>query len=114
MSNEFHSLEESLKKFLMDPKNDPDGSPSANLYKYNNLKVYMSSSQSSTPHFIIRIGISEAMFSIENNEKISGGLGKDERLIRRWLERTFIKNDLDSAWASEIKTKIVTMNENDD
>lgn len=114
MSTEFHSLEESLKNFLMDPKNNSDGSPTASLYKYNNLKIYMAPSQNSTPHYIIRIGISEAMYSIATGEKISGGLGKDEGLIRRWLERAFIKNNLDSAWASEIKTKSVSAHEDDD
>lgn len=114
MSTEFHSLEESLKNFLTDPKNNSDGSPTANLYKYNNLKIYMAPSQNATPHYIIRIGISEAMYSIESGEKISGGLGKEEGLIRRWLERTFVKNDMTSAWKIANKTKSVSTHEDED
>lgn len=109
MPEEFHRLEESLKEFLMDEQSDNYNSRNANLYKYNNLKVFMSPSQNKNPHFIIRIGISEAMYDISTGDKISGGLGSDERHIRKWLDRSFIKTDLGSAWEKSKRVKPVIM-----
>ena len=41
MSADTHTLEESLKKFLADEQQDRYNSRNANLYKYNNLKIFM-------------------------------------------------------------------------
>lgn len=114
MLAELHSLEESLKAFLTESQNDNYNSHNANLYKYNNLKIYMDPKKNNTPHFIIRIGISEAMYNIEQGEKISGGLGTDERLIRRWLDRNLSKMNLGFVWSRENRTKSVTMKEDID
>lgn len=103
----FHPLEESLKDFLNEVQNDSYNSRNANLYKYNNLKIYMDPSKSQEPHFIVRIGISEAMFNIAAGEKIQGGLGSDERFVRRWIDKHLFLIDFDSAWKKEIKPKTV-------
>lgn len=114
MSSEFHSLEESLKEFLVEAQNDSYNSRNANLYKYNNLKILMDPQKSKVPHFIIRIGISESMYDIVKGEKISGGLGSDERYIRRWIGRNLSKFDLGNVWLRSIKFKPVTMKEDID
>lgn len=114
MSAELHYLEESLKEFLTEQQKDSYNARSTNFYKYNNLKVYMEPGQSKTPHCIIRIGISEASYNLSNGEKLSGGLGSDERLIRRWLDKSVIKSDLSIAWGKSQKIKKVTMKEDDD
>lgn len=114
MLAELHDLEISLKSFLMEAQNDSYNSNSANLYKYNNLKIHMEPKRDRVPHFIIRIGISEAMYNIESGDKISGGLGGDERLIRRWIDKTFIKANLKSAWTKSNKIKPVSMNNAED
>ena len=74
----------------------------------------MDTNQNRTQHFIVRIGISEAMYSILNGEKLSGGLGGDERYIRRWMDRGFVKSDLQLAWKRNEKAKPVTVNEDID
>ena len=114
MSAELHYLEESLKEFLTESQKDSYNARSTNFYKYNNLKVYMEPGQSKVPHFIIRIGISEAMYNLNNGEKLSGGLGSDERLIRRWFDKAVIQSDLSIAWGKTKKTKPITMKEEDD
>lgn len=114
MFAELHALEESLKSFLAESQSDNYNSPSANFYKYNNLKIYMDPQKNKVPHFIIRIGISEAVYNLEQGEKISGGLGTDERLVRKWLDRNFSKMNLGFIWTNANKTKPVTMKEDID
>lgn len=106
---EFHSMEESLKDFLCDAQSDNHNSRNANLYKYNNLKVFMDPSKNKTPHFIVRIGISEAMFDIMKGEKITGGLGPDEKLVYRWIARNIDRIDFGTVWKKNAKPKSVSM-----
>lgn len=114
MATDIHSLEESLKNFLVEEQNDKYNSRNLNLHKYNNLRILMEPRTNSTPHVLIRIGISESMYSIETRERISGGLGSDEKIIRKWLEKSFIKIDLTRIWDNSIKVKPVTMKEDVD
>lgn len=109
MSSEFHSLEESLKDFLMNEQSDSYNSRNANFYKYNNLKILMEPNKYKEPHFIIRIGISESVYDIAKGEKIFGGLGSDERYVRRWIGRHLTKYDLGAIWTKTNKIKAVTM-----
>lgn len=107
MASLFHSLEESLKEYLAESQTDRYNSKNANFYKYNNLKIFMEPGKVSTPHFGIRIGISEAIYDIEKCEKIAGGLGSDERYIRRWIERNAERFDWTAAWKKTVKPKAV-------
>ena len=67
------------------------------------------------PHVSIRLGISEATYSLDTIERLSGGLGSDERLVRRWLERSLIKADLNNLWQEAKKFKpVVTKEDSDD
>lgn len=114
MPSDLHSLEESLKNFLADEQDDKPSSISRNFYKYNNLKVMMEPKKSQTPHIIIRIGISEVVYNLIDKNKISGGLGSDEKIIRKWLEKPYIHTDLMATW--EVIKRIkpnVTMNPSD-
>ena len=61
------------------------------------------------PHFIIRVGISESMHNLLNCEKLSGGLGSDERYIYRWFEKTSVKTELNEAWKISLKFETVQM-----
>ena len=115
MAGELHILEESLKEELSaEAQNDMHKPKEANIGKYNNLRILMEPGQNKTPHFIVRIGISEAMYNIENGERMSGGLGADERYIRRWFDKTFSKSGLATAWSGANKAKTVTMKEDID
>lgn len=111
---EFHQMEESLKSYLIDAQSDRYHSRNANLYKYNNLKIYMDPKQNKTPHVIIRIGISEAMYKIANGEKLTGGLGSDERYVRMWIDRYLLKMDLATVWSKNNKVKTVIIKKNAD
>jgi len=114
MAGELHILEESLKELLTEAQNDSYNSKNTNPGKYNNLKILMDPGQNKIPHFIVRIGISEAMYNIENGERISGGLGPDERYIRRWFDKAFSKAGLITAWEAANKAKVVSMKEDID
>ena len=108
MSEEFHSFEESLKAFLSEAQSDRYNSRNANFYKYNNLRIFMDPKRTAIPHFIIRIGISEIMYNSGNGEKLSGGLGVDERLVRRWIDRNLLRMDLNTCWKNANRVKQIT------
>ena len=114
MSAEFHTLEESLKEFLTESQNDNYNARNTNFHKYNNLKIFMSPGLNKTPHFIVRIGISEAMYDMSSGERLSGGLGADERLIRRWLDKGSTRSKLTTAWGQSQKAKTVSMRDDID
>lgn len=108
MADEFHNLEESLKSYLTEGAVDSYNKLSSGAsYRYNNLKFYMEPSKSKAPHFIVRIGMSEAMFDIESINKISGGLGPDERNVRRWAERHASRDELSALWTAANKTQTI-------
>ena len=101
----FKDLEDSLKKFILDEQSDAHNVRNISVAKYNNLKVSMDASKYQIPHFIIRITISEAVFSLADCAKINGGLGYDERFVIKWFGRMGIKEKLRELWntASEQK-----------
>lgn len=101
----FKDLEDSLKKFMLDEQSDAHNVKNVSVAKYNNLKVSMDASKYQIPHFIIRITISEAVFSLADCAKINGGLGYDERFVIKWFGRMGIKDKLRELWntASEQK-----------
>ena len=101
----FKDLEDSLKKFMLDEQSDAHNVRNVSVAKYNNLKVSMDASKYQIPHFIIRITISEAVFSLADCAKINGGLGYDERFVIKWFGRMGIKEKLRELWntASEQK-----------
>ena len=101
----FKDLEDSLKKFMLDEQSDAHNVRNVSVAKYNNLKVSMDASKYQIPHFIIRITISKAVFSLADCAKINGGLGYDERFVIKWFGRMGIKEKLRELWntASEQK-----------
>lgn len=107
MLDNFHSMEESIKEFLSEEQSDGYNSKNANFYKYNNLKLYIDPYKHTIPHFIIRIGISEAVYNAATGEKFAGGLGSDERYVRRWIERNLGKMDMEFAWKEANKASVV-------
>lgn len=113
MSAEFHNLEESLKEHLMESQSDKYTTMQSNFYKYNNLKITMDPKKHPDPHFLIRIGISESIYDLETGEKVAGGLGSDEREVRRWIEKSWGRFDLQSTWKNITKPQTVTMNDSE-
>lgn len=94
----FKDLEDSLKKFMLYEQSDAHNVRNVSVAKYNNLKVSMDASKYQIPHFIIRITISEAVFSLADCAKINGGLGYDERFVIKWFGRMGIKDKLRELW----------------
>lgn len=96
----FKDLEDSLKKFMIEEQSDAHNIKSINMAKYNNMRIWMDDSKYQQPHFIVRITISEAVFSLSDCSKINGGLGFEERLVVKWFGRMGIKNKLQQLWGS--------------
>lgn len=94
----FTAMEASLREFLTEANNDRYSSRNTSMYKYNNLKMYMDPKKNPTPHIIIRIGISEVVYDLTHWEKLSGGLGGDERYIKVWAERHKEQLKLEPLW----------------
>src|SRR5574344_868501 len=111
MYYDFHFLEENLKEFMILEQKDSYNIRSFNAYKYNNLKISMDSKRFSRPHFTVALGISEGTFSLSNCEKMAGGLGPDERYIRKWYERANTKSALEEVWKTASKLAKVTIND---
>lgn len=96
----FKDLEDSLKKFMIEEQSDAHNVKSINMAKYNNMRIWMDDSKYQQPHFIVRITISEAVFSLSDCSKINGGLDFEERLVAKWFGRMGVKNKLQLLWGS--------------
>ena len=82
-----------LRTFIIDSQNDAHSSQNMNMTKYNNVKLSMDESKN-YPHITIGIGISEATYNIKDIVRTEGGLGSDERYVRKWLGNFTISYDL--------------------
>jgi hypothetical protein len=112
-TNSIKKFEKSLTEFLINTMADRYEDAKHYAYKFNNLKVYMDPSKYSEPHFVVSIGISEAVFAINNGNKISGGLGTEDGYVKRWSERANINNELRLHWKL-IKDALSAEQEDDD
>ena len=99
----YKDLEDNFKHFIIQEQSDAHSSRNLNTAKYNNLKIWSDLSKFHQPHFIIRISISEAVFSITDCTKINGGLGYEERFVPKWFNRMGIKEKLNELWNSAVK-----------
>ena len=109
----FHDIEYNMRQYLIDEQSDNYNTSKANVAKYNNLKVSMDPKKEQTPHLMVRIGISEGYFSIDDAKVISGGLGADTRYVIRWMHRNFQRIDFKSLWEEANKTETLDLNNND-
>lgn len=95
----FKDIQDNLKNFIIQEQSDAHNIRSVNTAKYNNIKISMDPSKNNQPHIIIRISISEAIFSLNDFSKINGGLGYEERLVLKWFGRYGIKEKLTELWS---------------
>ncbi len=105
MANEFHQIEDSLKTFLVDQQTDKRTNVQALARKYNNLKVSVNPKKYNEPHIIIRIGISEVVYNIQDGKHIFGGLGADTKYVKRWIDKNIGKTKLQEMWAKATKVR---------
>ncbi len=96
MAKTLNELAASLKEFIASTQ-DAHTSGDIKKYRYNNLKIDISDPRTTkTPQIIVTIGMSEATFNLATGEKISGGLGPDERYVLRWLDRGSNREELNA------------------
>ena len=63
-------FENSLTDYLVSSQSSQFTDVMSFVYRYNNLKFFMAPTKVREPHFFVRLGISEACFSITNGNKI--------------------------------------------
>ena len=88
-----HEMATKLQVYIIRSQQDAHNQTNMNVTKYNNLKLKMDT-KIHYPHVIICIGISEATFNIADGTKTDGGLGPDEKYVRKWLGGSNIISDL--------------------
>ena len=93
-------VEDSLKNFIIQEQSDAHNIKTANMARYNNMKLWMDAKKNPMPHITIRISISEASFSLNDFSKINGGLGYEERIVLKWFGRYGVKEKLLELWGS--------------
>ncbi len=87
-----NELANKLQAFIIEQQVDPHNLRQLSVHRYNNLKLKIA--QLSYPNIIVCIGISEATYNLEDGSKVDGGLGQDERYVRKWLGRNTIIKEL--------------------
>ena len=94
-----HEMAVKLQESIIAQQEDAHNSTTLNVTKYNNLKLKMSTKYT-YPHVIITIGISEAIFNIADGTKTDGGLGPDEKYVKKWLGTSTVIADLKEIYIS--------------
>lgn len=88
-----HEMATKLQTFIIKSQEDAHNQTNLNVTKYNNLKLRMET-KIHYPNVIVCIGISEAIFNIADGTKTDGGLGPDEKYVRKWLGSSTVIADL--------------------
>ena len=104
----FKDLEDNLKSYMIQEQSDAHNIRTANIAKYNNLKIWMDLSKYQQPHFFVRISISEAVFTINDCIKLNGGLGYEERFVYKWFGRIGIKDKLSDLWKTAQSERVLS------
>lgn len=94
-----HELAVKLQTHIIKSQEDAHNSTNMNITKYNNLKLRMET-RLHFPNVIVCIGISEATFNIADGTKTDGGLGPDEKYVRKWLGSSTVIADLKEIWVA--------------
>lgn len=93
MTATLNEMANKLQTFIIEMQEDAHNISAVNLSKYNNIKLSMDEIVR-YPHITIRIGISEATYSLKDNIKTKGGLGYDEKYARKWIENSTVTYEL--------------------
>ena len=96
----YKDMEDSLKSFIIQEQSDAHNIKTANIARYNNIKIWMDVKKNPMSHVTIRISISEATFSLNDFTKLNGGLGYEERIVLKWFGRIGVKEKLLELWNS--------------
>lgn len=93
MTATLNEMANKLQTFIVEMQEDAHNISAINLSKYNNIKLSMDEIVH-YPHITIRIGISEATYSLKDHLKTEGGLGPDEKYARKWIENSAVIYEL--------------------
>ena len=113
MAKTLHELATNLQESIIKQQEDAHNLSALNVNKYNNLKLKMDSTIH-FPHVVVTIGISEATFNIKECIKTDGGLGPDERYVKKWLAYSSVLYDLNELYKSFGELIDAKMSEEDD
>ncbi|MCM1338353.1 MAG: hypothetical protein NC191_01620 [Muribaculaceae bacterium] len=94
-----HEMATKLQTFIIKAQEDAHNQANLSIAKYNNLKLKIESKYH-FPNVVVCIGISEAVFNIKEGTKVDGGLGPDEKHVRKWLGNSTTISDLNEIWLS--------------
>ena len=99
MASTLNEMANKLQEFIIDMQSDAHSFSAINfnMSKYNNLKLSMDEGIR-YPHITVRIGISEATYSLKDHIRTEGGLGPDEKYIRKWLENGAVEYELEEIY----------------
>jgi len=92
-----HELAVKCQTFIIKAQEDAHNQTNMILTKYNNLKLKVDTKYQ-FPNVVVRIGISEAVFNVKDGTKVDGGLGPDEKYVRKWLGNSTVISDLTEIW----------------
>lgn len=98
MAKSFNELALDLKDFIVEKHANYRGLKHMAMQRYNNLSISMNSKRFGQPHVIVKVGMSEAVFTIPYINKTHGGLGMDERFVMLWLANDAVLQELDNHW----------------
>lgn len=87
-----NELANKLQAYIIEQQVDPHNFRQLSVHRYNNLKLKIA--QLNYPNVIVCIGISEATYNLDDGCKVDGGLGQDEKYVRKWLGRNTIRKEL--------------------
>jgi len=88
-----NEMAQDLQDYIISAQQDAHNSIGSNQYKYNNLKLTIDT-KIPFPNLVIRIGISEAVYNLKENVKADGGLGPDERYVKKWFDLYWVLPEL--------------------
>lgn len=94
-----NELATKLQTYIIKSQTDAHNSTNLIISKYNNLKLKMDT-KLSFPNIIITIGISESIYNFMEGTKTDGGLGPDEKYVRKWLGNSNVISDLKEIWVA--------------
>ncbi len=99
MGKTANDLTRDLKEFIINVQSDAHNQDFVNRYRYNNLKLEVLDPRlNKIPQVKITLGISEVVYNIQTGEKVSGGLGPDDRYVLRWVMKSSVISDLRELW----------------
>lgn len=98
--------EHKLRDYLLNRVRNSADLPTL-IRRYSNIQFSMNCEKYNRPHFIIRMGISEAAFDIDTGIMLSGGLGPESNEIKNWINKFLKKSEIKAIWQTENKNYLM-------